>query len=302
MDVGIIGLGKMGGNIARRWIEKGHRVVGNARHMETIKEAEQYGVEGAADLPEMLEKIQPRRIIWMMIPSGKPVDDTIAEIVPGMQRDDILIDGGNSYYKDTLTRNEKLRSSGIHYVDIGTSGGIWGLKEGYSLMVGGETEPVSYLRPLLEDLAPGLDKGWGHLGITGSGHFVKMVHNGIEYGMMQAFAEGFELLEHKQEFDLNLSQITGVWRYGSVVRSWLLDLAGEALEDDPEFDKIKPYVEDSGEGRWSVLEAVESGISAPVIAGALFRRFQSQNEQRFSDKFLAVLRNKFGGHEIKTGE
>ncbi len=299
MNIGIIGLGKMGGRIARRWVEKGHRVIGTARHLDSIKEAEQFGVKGAMDLPEMLAKIQPRRIIWMMIPSGKPVDDTIQELLPGMGQDDILIDGGNSYYKDTMDRAEKLQNAGIHYIDIGTSGGIWGLKEGYSLMIGGEKEPVSYIRPLLEALTPAPDKGWGHLGPAGSGHYVKMIHNGIEYGMMQAYAEGFDLMENKTEFDLDLNQVAEVWRFGSVVRSWLLDLAAEALQENPSLDKIKPYVEDSGEGRWTIIEAVESGISAPVIAGSLFRRFQSRDENRFSDKFLAVLRKKFGGHAVK---
>lgn len=302
MNIGIVGLGKMGGHIARRWVEKGHRVIGTARHLDSIKEAEQFGVEGAMDLPEMLTKIQRRRIIWMMIPSGKPVDDTIKELLPGMGQDDILIDGGNSYYKDTMDRAEKLQNAGIHYIDIGTSGGIWGLKEGYSLMIGGEKEPVSYIRPLLEALTPAPDKGWGHLGPAGSGHYVKMIHNGIEYGMMQAYAEGFDLMENKTEFDLDLNQVAEVWRFGSVVRSWLLDLAAEALQEDPSLDKIKPYVEDSGEGRWTIIEAVESGISAPVIAGSLFRRFQSRDENRFSDKFLAVLRKKFGGHAVKKGK
>jgi 6-phosphogluconate dehydrogenase len=299
MDVGIIGLGKMGGNISRRWVKKGNRVVGNARHAESVRDALQYGIEGAADLEELTEKIRPRRIIWMMIPSGKPVEGTIEKLKGRMDEDDILIDGGNSYYKDTQARAENLRNRGIHYIDVGTSGGIWGLKEGYSLMVGGEKEPVDHIRPLLEALAPANDKGWGHLGPSGSGHYVKMIHNGIEYGMMQSYAEGFDLLDNKREFNLDLGQVANVWRFGSVVRSWLLDLAAEALQENSGLENIEPYVEDSGEGRWSVMEAVQSGVSASVITESLFRRFQSRNDNRFSDRFLAVLRNKFGGHAVR---
>ena len=300
MDVGIIGLGRMGGNIAARWVEKGHRVVGNARHQETIENAEkEYGIEGAGSLPDMIKKLKPPRVIWMMIPSGKPVDYTIDELLPEFEQNDILIDGGNSYYRDTLRRAEKLQNSGVHYIDIGTSGGIWGRKEGYCMMVGGEKNPVEHIRPLLESLAPGPNKGWGHLGKTGSGHFVKMIHNGIEYGLMQAYAEGFSLLENKKEFALNLNQVAEIWRFGSVVRSWLLDLAADALKEKPDLDGIKPYVEDSGEGRWTVLEAVEQGISLPVIAASLFRRFRSREKDSFTDKFLAVLRKKFGGHPVK---
>lgn len=302
MDAGIIGLGRMGEGIARRWVEKGHRVVGNARHIESIQAAEQYGIEGAADLTAMLKKIRPRRVIWLMIPSGKPVENTIEKLTGGLQKNDILIDGGNSYYKDTQTRSERLKKKGIHYIDVGTSGGVWGLKQGYSLMVGGEKEPVEHIRPLLEALAPASDKGWGHLGPPGSGHYVKMIHNGIEYGLMQAYAEGFDLMENKEEFDLDLGQVANIWRFGSVVRSWLLDLAAETLQDKKDLNEIEPYVEDSGEGRWTVLEAVHSGISAPVITEALFRRFQSRDERRFADRFLAVLRKKFGGHAVKKGE
>ncbi len=302
MDVGIIGLGRMGEGIARRWAENGHRVVGNAHHIESIQAAEKYGIEGAADLSAMLTKIRPRRVIWMMIPSGKPVENTIKNLTSGLQKNDILIDGGNSYYKDTQARAETLRNEDIHYIDVGTSGGVWGLKQGYSLMVGGEKEPVEYIRPLLEALAPAPDKGWGHLGPPGSGHYVKMIHNGIEYGMMQAYAEGFDLLENKRDFDLDLGQIANIWRFGSVVRSWLLDLASEALQDKKDLKNIEPYVDDSGEGRWTVLEAVHSGISAPVITESLFRRFQSRDEIRFADRFLAVLRKKFGGHAVKKGQ
>jgi 6-phosphogluconate dehydrogenase len=234
-----------------------------------------------------------------MIPAGDPVDKAIQALIPLLDADDVIIDGGNSFYKDTVRRAGMLKEKNIHYVDAGTSGGIWGLTEGYSMMIGGEKEIVDTLRPIFEILAPAPDKGWGHVGPNGAGHFVKMVHNGIEYGMMQAFAEGFALMERKEEFNLDLHQIAEVWRHGSVVRSWLLDLAAEALEENPSLEGIAPHVAESGEGRWTVHEAVEQKMAAPVITLSLMQRFLSQDEEGFSNKMLAVLRNKFGGHDIK---
>jgi 6-phosphogluconate dehydrogenase len=289
----------MGANMIERLLKQGHRVVGHARRQESVNRVVEKGAEGAYSLEELVSKLKPRRVIWLMIPAGDPVDKTIQALLPLLDADDVIIDGGNSFYKDTVRRAERLKEKNIHYVDAGTSGGIWGLIEGYSMMVGGEKEIVDTLRPIFETLAPAADKGWGHVGPNGAGHFVKMVHNGIEYGMMQAFAEGFALMERKEEFNLDLHQIAEVWRYGSVVRSWLLDLAAEALEENPGLKGIAPHVAESGEGRWTVLEAVEQRMAAPVITLSLMQRFLSQDEEGFSNKMLAVLRNKFGGHEIK---
>jgi 6-phosphogluconate dehydrogenase len=295
----MIGLGRMGANMIERLLKGGHRVVGHARRKESVNRVVEKGAEGAYSLEELVSMLKPRRVIWLMIPAGDPVDTTLQALQPLLDEDDVIIDGGNSFYKDTVRRAEMLKEKNIHYVDAGTSGGIWGLTEGYSLMVGGDKEIVEYLRPVFETLAPAPDKGWGHVGPNGSGHFVKMVHNGIEYGMMQAYAEGFALMERKEEFSMDLHQIAEVWRYGSVVRSWLLDLAAEALQENPGLEGIAPQVSESGEGRWTVLEAVEQRIAAPVITLSLMQRFLSQDEESFSNKMLAVLRNKFGGHDIK---
>lgn len=299
MELGMIGLGRMGANMIERLLKGGHRVVGHARRQDSVNRVVDKGAEGAYSLEELVSKLKPRRIIWLMIPAGDPVDKTIQALVPLLDADDVIVDGGNSFYKDTVRRAEMLKEKNIRYVDAGTSGGIWGLTEGYSLMVGGEKEGVDYLRPIFETLAPAPDKGWGHVGPNGAGHFVKMVHNGIEYGMMQAYAEGFALMERKEEFNLDLHQIAEVWRHGSVIRSWLLDLAAEALEENPGLEGIAPHVSESGEGRWTVLEAVEQRMAAPVITLSLMQRFLSQDEEGFSNKMLAVLRNKFGGHDIK---
>ncbi len=299
MELGMIGLGRMGANMIERLLKGGHRVVGHARRQESVNRVVEKGAEGAYSLEELVSKLKPRRFIWLMIPAGDPVDKAIQALIPLLDADDVIIDGGNSFYKDTVRRAGMLKEKNIHYVDAGTSGGIWGLTEGYSMMVGGEKEIVDILRPIFEILAPAPDKGWGHVGPNGAGHFVKMVHNGIEYGMMQAYAEGFALMERKEEFNLDLHQIAEVWRYGSVVRSWLLDLAAEALEENPGLEGIAPHVAESGEGRWTVLEAVEQRVAAPVITVSLMQRFLSQDEEGFSNKMLAVLRNKFGGHDIK---
>ena len=234
-----------------------------------------------------------------MVPQGEPVDQTIAKLEPLLNPGDILIDGGNSNYKDSMRRHKEVTAKGFQFVDVGTSGGVWGLKEGYSMMIGGDKEPVEYLRPIFETLAPAADKGWGHVGPGGAGHFVKMIHNGIEYGMMQAYAEGFTILEKKEELGLDLAQISQIWRYGSVVRSWLLDLTADALGKNPTLEGLEAFVEDSGEGRWTVFEAIDLNVSAPVITESLMRRIRSREENNFTDRMLAIMRNEFGGHAVK---
>jgi len=254
---------------------------------------------GVSSLGDMAKKFTARKAIWIMVPQGKPVDETIAKLEPLLNPGDILIDGGNSNYKDSQRHHTEVTSKGFQFVDVGTSGGVWGLKEGYSMMVGGDKEAVEYLRPIFETLAPGKDKGWGHVGPAGAGHFVKMVHNGIEYGLMQAYAEGFTIMEKKEELDLNLPQIAEIWRYGSVVRSWLLDLTSEALAKNPTLDGLQAYVSDSGEGRWTVFEAIDLNVSAPVITESLIRRIRSREENNFTDRMLSIMRNAFGGHAVK---
>jgi 6-phosphogluconate dehydrogenase len=234
-----------------------------------------------------------------MVPQGDPVDQTIAKLEPLLNPGDILIDGGNSNYKDSMRRYKEVTAKGLQFLDVGTSGGVWGLKEGYSMMIGGDKEPVEYLRPIFETLAPAADKGWGHVGPGGAGHFVKMIHNGIEYGMMQAYAEGFTILVKKQEMALNLPQIAEIWRYGSVVRSWLLDLIADALGRNPTLAGLEAFVEDSGEGRWTVMEAIDLNVSAPVITESLMRRIRSREVNNFTDRMLAILRSEFGGHAVK---
>jgi len=254
---------------------------------------------GASTLEALAQKLNGRRAIWIMVPQGNPVDETIANLEPLLNPGDILIDGGNSNYKDSMRRHKEAAAKGFQFVDVGTSGGVWGLKEGYSMMIGGDKEPVEYLRPIFETLAPAPNKGWGHVGPAGSGHFVKMIHNGIEYGMMQAYAEGFTILEKKEELDLNLPQIAEIWRYGSVVRSWLLDLTADALGKNPALEGLEAFVEDSGEGRWTVIEAIDLNVSAPVITESLMRRIRSREQNNFTDRMLAVMRNEFGGHAVR---
>jgi 6-phosphogluconate dehydrogenase len=299
MELGMIGMGRMGGPMSQRLIRGGHRVVGFVRNMDALRHLEEKGVAGASSLEELAAKLSPPRAVWLMIPAGAAVDETIAALRPFLERDDIIIDGGNSNYKDTQRRGQLLKASGIHYVDAGTSGGVWGLENGYSIMVGGEEEVVARLRPIFEALAPAPDKGWGRVGPSGAGHFTKMVHNGIEYGMMQAYGEGFALMRHKTEFNLDLHQVAEIWRDGSVVQSWLLDLAAAALAENPHLDGIAPYVADSGEGRWTVAEAIDLNVAAPVITLALLQRLQSRDQESFSNKMLSALRNQFGGHEMK---
>jgi len=300
MQLGLIGLGRMGGNMAERLRLGGHQVVGFDFSAEAVKRLTSSGNLGVSSLEDLAKNLKGRKAIWIMVPQGKPVDDTIAKLEPLLGPGDILIDGGNSNYKDTQRRHKEATAKGFQFVDVGTSGGVWGLKEGYSMMIGGDKEAVEYLRPIFEALAPAKDKGWGHVGPAGSGHFVKMVHNGIEYGMMQAFAEGFTIMDSKEEFHLDLPQIAEIWRYGSVVRSWLLDLTADALSKNPTLEGFEAYVDDSGEGRWTVYEAIDLNVSAPVITESLLRRIRSREKNNFTDRMLAIMRNAFGGHAVKT--
>ncbi len=299
MQLGLIGLGKMGGNMAERLKLGGHEVVGFDFNADAVARLNEAGNVGVSTIEDLVQNLKARRAIWMMVPQGQPVDDTIAKLEPLLNPGDILIDGGNSMYKDSMRRYLEVKAKGFEFVDVGTSGGVWGLKEGYSMMIGGDEEPVQYLRPIFETLAPAKDKGWGHVGPAGAGHFVKMVHNGIEYGLMQAYAEGFTILEKKEAFHLDLPQIADIWRYGSVVRSWLLDLTAEALAGNPTLDGLQAYVVDSGEGRWTVFEAIDLNVSAPVITESVIRRIRSREENNFTDRMLAIMRNAFGGHAVK---
>ncbi|MHA1632246.1 MAG: phosphogluconate dehydrogenase (NAD(+)-dependent, decarboxylating) [Candidatus Freyarchaeota archaeon] len=299
MKVGMIGLGRMGGKMALRLIRGGHQVVGYAHHAETVNRMVEKGVIGAYSLDELVDKLENTRVVWLMIPAGEPVENIIRALIPRLEREDIIVDGGNSHYRDTMRRAVMLKERGIYLVDVGVSGGIWGLKHGYCLMVGGEREVVEYLRPIFETLTPTPNEGWAHVGPNGAGHFVKMVHNGIEYGLMQAYAEGFALMKRKREFNLDLHQIAEVWRHGSVIRSWLLDLIAQALAEDPELRDVEPYVPDSGEGRWAVFEAIDLDAVAPVMALSLIQRLRSRDQESYSDKLLAVMRKLFGGHAVK---
>ena len=295
----MIGLGRMGANMAQRLLRGGHRVVGFDPADAARASLEKNGAETAATLEAMVAKLKAPRTVWLMVPAGAITDSTITNLVPLLSAGDTIIDGGNSNYRDTQRRAALVAQKKIDYVDSGTSGGIWGLAEGYSLMIGGDKAVVERLRPIFETLAPAKNQGWGHVGPVGSGHYTKMVHNGIEYGLMQAYAEGFSILQHKKEFNLDLHQVAEIWRYGSVVRSWLLDLTANSLEKNPTLKGIAPYVADSGEGRWTVADAIELGVSAPVITLSLLERLRSRDDDSFTDKLLAAMRNQFGGHEIK---
>ena len=302
MELAIIGLGKMGLNMSTRLVRGGHRVIGYARTAATVEEAVKLGAEGAHTLEEVVRQLKTPRIIWLMIPAGKVTDDTIEKLSTLLESGDTIIDGGNSNYKESVRHAAFLEPKGIEFVDCGTSGGIWGITEGYSLMIGGKREVVEKLSPIFETLAPGADKGWGYVGPHGAGHYVKMIHNGIEYGMMQAFAEGFSIMKAKKEFGLDLSQISHIWQHGSVVRSWLLDLAARALDQDKDLTDIKPWVADSGEGRWTVFESIDLDVPAPVITLSLQTRFASRDEENFTARMLAALRNQFGGHAVQKSE
>jgi len=297
MEIGMIGLGRMGANMVRRLLLGGHRVVTYDRNPDAVQAAIAEGAGGVASLAALVEALSPLRAVWMMVPSGAPVEATIAELQPLLASGDVLIDGGNSNYHDTIRRAEALLPTGIRYVDAGTSGGIWGLTEGYALMVGGERAAYDLIEPALKTLAP--PDGCLYVGPSGAGHFTKMIHNGIEYGMLQAYGEGFELLKNAR-YDLDLPAIAELWRHGSVVRSWLLDLLVRALEKDATLAQIKGYVEDSGEGRWTVFEAIDQNTPAPVLTLSLLARFASRQEESFSAKVIAALRNEFGGHAIRT--
>ena len=299
MEIAMIGLGRMGANMAQRLMRGGHKVVGYDPAEAARALLEKNGAATAASLEQMVAKLKTPRAIWLMVPAGEITDNTVNALLPLLAAGDTIIDGGNSNYRDTQRRAAAAALHKIQYVDSGTSGGIWGLAEGYSLMIGGDEAVVQRLRPIFEALAPAKDQGWGRVGPVGSGHYTKMVHNGIEYGLMQAYAEGFSILQHKNEFKLDLHQIAEIWRYGSVVRSWLLDLTANALEKNPTLKGIAPYVADSGEGRWTVADAIELGVSAPVITLSLLERLRSRDNDSFSDKLLAAMRNQFGGHEIK---
>ncbi|HKQ88215.1 MAG TPA: decarboxylating 6-phosphogluconate dehydrogenase [Candidatus Acidoferrales bacterium] len=300
MELGMIGLGKMGGFMTERLMRGGHRVVGYDRDATVVQKVSEKGIVGANSLEKLIAELKAPRAVWLMVPAGKPVDDTIELLLPHLAAGDTIIDGGNSYYKDSVRRAAALKPKSINFVDCGTSGGVWGLTEGYSMMVGGDADVVKRLSPIFETLAPGKDKGWGRVGPAGAGHFVKMVHNGIEYGIMQAYAEGLDLLRHKSEFNLDLLQVGKIWQYGSVIRSWLLDLTVDALTHNPKLEGIGAYVTDSGEGRWTVIEGVELGVALPVISGALDMRFRSQDPEPFANKLLAMMRHEFGGHAVKT--
>ncbi len=299
MQLGMIGLGRMGANMVERLLRGGHQLVGYDRDPAAVQRVAGKGASGTDSLAALAQQLKPPRAVWLMVPAGDPVDQTIEALIPHMSRGDVILDGGNSNYKDTVRRAAALKTQGLGFVDVGTSGGIWGLAEGYSMMIGGDAQVVERLKPIFETLAPAADQGWGRVGPSGSGHFVKMVHNGIEYGLMQAYAEGFALMERKTEYGLDMQQIAEIWRTGSVVRSWLLDLTARALAENPALTGIAPYVADSGEGRWTVMEAIELGCSIPVITLALQRRFRSQETEPFADKLLAVMRQQFGGHAVK---
>jgi 6-phosphogluconate dehydrogenase len=296
MEIGFIGLGRMGMNMVRRLQKDRHRVVAFDRSPDTVREAEREGAVGAKTLADLVAQLRPPRAVWVMVPAGPPTEETVATLAKLLARDDVIVDGGNSNFHDDARRAAELEPLGIHYVDAGTSGGIWGLKVGYCLMIGGEEAVFRRLEPVFKTLAP--ENGYAYMGRHGAGHYVKMVHNGIEYGMMQAYAEGFELM-HKSPFGLDLPRIASLWMQGSVVRSWLLELAATALSQDPRLEKIKGYVEDSGEGRWTVQDAIDHDVPLWAITASLFVRFRSRETDPFADRMLAALRNAFGGHAVQ---
>ena len=304
MDVAILGLGRMGGNMARRLLRGGHRVVLWNRTTEAAErlQAEAGAGQVARNVASLRELLPAPRRAWMMLPAGRATEEMFEQLMDVLQPGDTIIDGGNTNYKDTQRRSAVATGRGFRYVDVGVSGGVWGLSVGYGMMVGGEAEAVGPLRPIFETLAPAPDKGWGHLGPSGAGHYAKMVHNGIEYGMMQAYAEGLDILRAKQEFNYDLAQVTEAWREGTVIRSWLLDLTAAALAEDPGLSKLEGFVSDSGEGRWTIQEALDLDVPAPVITAALFHRFYSRDNGVFASKVLAAMRNQFGGHAVKKAK
>jgi len=298
MKLGMIGLGKMGGNMTERLMKGGHEVVVYDRAPETVQKYVGLGSQGAESPAAMVSKLASPKIVWIMVPAGKPVDDTIARLLPGMSKGDVIIDGGNSNFHDTMRRGAELGEKGVDFVDSGTSGGIWGLANGYCLMIGGSDQAFKLCEPIFKTLAP--ENGYAHMGPTGSGHYVKMIHNGVEYGMLQAYAEGYEILHASKDFKLDLHKISAVWNHGSVVRSWINELAEDAFEKDTNLDALKGFVADSGEGRWTVQEAVDLDVPAPVITLSLLMRLRSRQDDSFSAKVIAALRNEFGGHAVKS--
>lgn len=296
MQLGFIGLGKMGGYMVQRLLKDKHDVVGFDLSADVVKAIAAKGMTASSSMEDMVSKLKGRKAVWVMVPAGKPTEDTIVKVAAMLSKGDIIIDGGNTYYKDDIRRADELKAKGLHYVDVGTSGGVWGLQNGYCMMIGGEKDVVDYLDPILKTLGP-VD-GYAYMGAHGSGHMVKMVHNGIEYGMMQAYAEGFEIMK-ASPFNLDLAKIADLWMHASVVRSWLLELTAEGLKKNPTLDGIKGWVADSGEGRWTILEAIERDVPAPVITASLFERFHSRQPESFAAKMLAMMRNQFGGHEVK---
>jgi 6-phosphogluconate dehydrogenase len=299
MQIGLVGLGKMGIPILERLTRGGHDVVGFDRADDAVAQCVELGGTAAPSLDALVGSLRAPRIVWVMLPAGDPTKETIHTLSGLLQENDVIIDGGNSHYREAMVRATELAERGIWFLDVGTSGGVRGRTDGFSLMIGGPSETVDTLTPIFATLAPAPDRGWGRVGPAGAGHFVKMIHNGIEYGAMQAFAEGFAILEAKDEFDLDLEHVSSIWQHGSVVRSWLLDLVAEALADDATLQRIAPVVADSGEGRWTVQEAVDLGVSAPVITLSLLARFKSRDDEGFSERLLAALRNRFGGHAIE---
>lgn len=302
MRIGMIGLGRMGRNMSMRLLRADHEVVGFDLDAAGVRAFGEEGGKGASSLNDLVGQLDAPRVVWMMVPSGEEVDVTLNALLDLLEEGDVVVDGGNSDYRDTLRRADVALTRGIHLVDVGTSGGVWGLDEGYSLMIGGSDSAIERLRPVIEALAPEADRGWGHVGKTGTGHFVKMIHNGIEYGMMQAYAEGFHIMDARTDFDLDLKQIADIWRHGSVVRSWLLDLVSHALEADSDLESVSGWVDDSGYGRWTIREAIDLDVPAPVITDSLYARFDSRTENSFANRLLAVLRNQFGGHAVKAAK
>ena len=302
MELGMIGLGRMGSDMAQRLLRGGHRVVVYDLRIGAVQVLVELGAVGASSITDLSTQLTPPRAVWVIVPAGEPTESAINTAADTLSPGDIIIDGGNSNYKDSMRRAATLAQRELVFLDVGTSGGVWGLKEGYSLMVGGDLEAFRRLEPIFQTLAPAANRGYGHVGPTGAGHFVKMVHNGVEYALMQAYAEGFELMQAKREFDLDLAHITEIWRYGSVVRSWLLDLTAAVLREDTKLESIQAYVEDTGEGRWTVQESVELAIPTPLIALALQMRFRSRQDQPYGARLLAALRNQIGGHAVRKIE
>jgi len=302
MELGMVGLGRMGGNMAQRLLTGGHHIVAFDPQPLAVKAAEGNGADGASSLDELVSKLTAPKAVWVMVPDGAPTESTIKSLAELLSDGDMILDGGNSNFNDSIRRSKELAESGIEFMDVGTSGGVWGLTEGYSMMVGGSDEAFARIEPIIQTLAPSPTSGYGHVGPAGAGHYVKMVHNGIEYGLMQAYAEGFELMNAREDMALDMAQIAEIWREGSVVRSWLLDLTAAAFQEDGDLSGLAAYVDDSGEGRWTVQESVDLAVPIPVITAALQARFRSRQDQPFGAKILSAMRNQFGGHAVRKAE